>query len=47
MSPIAKHARGPNIQIADKTINCLRSQKLLGIVFDNNLKSDKHIENIF
>ena len=36
-----------NIQISNATINCSRSQKLLGIVFDNKLKFDKHIENIF
>ena len=35
-----------NIQISNTTINCSRSQKLLGIVFDNKLKFDKHIENI-
>ena len=35
-----------NIQIANTTINCSRSQKLLGIVFNNKLKFDKHIENI-
>ena len=35
-----------NIQISYTTINCSRSQKLLGIVFDNKLKFDKHIENI-
>ena len=35
-----------NIQISNTTINCSRSQKLLGIVFDNELKFDKYIENI-
>ena len=35
-----------NIQISNATINCLRSQKLLDIVYDNKLKFDKHIENI-
>ena len=35
-----------NIQISNTTINCSRSQKLLGIVFDNKLRFDKHIENI-
>ena len=35
-----------NIQISNTTINCLRSQKLLGIVFDYKLNFDKHIENI-
>ena len=34
-----------NIQISNTTINCSRSQKLLGMVFDNKLKFDKHIEN--
>ena len=36
-----------NIQISNLTINCSRSQKLLGIAFDNKLKFDKHIMNIF
>ena len=31
------------IQIANITISCSRSQQLLGIVFDNKLKFDKHI----
>ena len=35
-----------NIQIANATINCSRPQKILGIVFNNKLKFDKHIENI-
>ena len=35
-----------NIQISNTTTNCSRSQKLLGIVFDNKLKFDKHIEDI-
>ena len=35
-----------NIQISNTTINCSKSQKLLGLVFDNKLKFDKHIENI-
>ena len=35
-----------NIQISYTTTNCSRSQKLLGRVFDNKLKFDKHIENI-
>ena len=30
-----------NIQIANTTINCSRSQKILGILFDNKLKFDK------
>ena len=34
-----------NIQMSNTT-NCSRSQKLLGIVFDNKLRFDKHIENI-
>ena len=34
------------IQIVNTIINCSRSQKLLGIVFDNKLNIDKHIENI-
>ena len=35
-----------NIQIENSIINCARSQKLLGVVLDNKLKFDKHIENI-
>ena len=35
-----------NIQIANTTISCSRSQKLLGIVFNNKPKFYKHIENI-
>ena len=35
-----------NIQISYTTINCSRSQKLLGRVFGNKLKFDKDIENI-
>ena len=35
-----------NIQIENSIINCSRSQKLLGVVLDNKLKFEKHIENI-
>ena len=35
-----------NIQISNTTITCSRSQKLLGIVFGNKPKFNKHIENI-
>ena len=35
-----------NIQISNTTISCSRSQKRLGIVFDNKMKFDEHIENI-
>ena len=35
-----------NIQIENTTINCSRSQKLLGVVLDNKLKFDKHTENV-
>ena len=35
-----------NIQLTNGTINCSRQQKLLGIIFDNKLKFDKHVENI-
>ena len=35
-----------NIQIANTTIKLSKSRKLLGIVFDNKLKFDKHVENI-
>ena len=34
------------VEIRMDSINCSRSQKLLGIVFDNKLKFDKYIENI-
>ena len=35
-----------NIQIDNTTIKCSKSKKLLGIVLDNKLKFDKHVENI-
>ena len=35
-----------NIQIANTSINCSRSQGLLGIVFDNKLKFEKHVSKI-
>ena len=35
-----------NIQKPSTTINCLKRLKLLGIVFENKLKFDKHIEII-
>ena len=35
-----------NIQIADRTIKYSKSKILLGIVLDNKLKFDKHVENI-
>ena len=35
-----------NIQTANTTIKCSKSKKLLGIVLDNKLKLDKHVENI-
>ena len=35
-----------NIQIANMAIKCSKSKKLLGIVLDNKLKFDKHVENI-
>ena len=35
-----------NIQIANTTIKCSKSKKLLGIVPDNKHKSNKHVENI-
>ena len=35
-----------DIQISNTTINCSRSQKLLGMVFGNKLKFDRHLENI-
>ena len=34
------------IQIANTTIKCSKSKKLLGIVLDNKLKFEKHVENI-
>ena len=36
-----------NIQIANTTIKCSKSKKLLGIILDNKLKFDKNIENIY
>ena len=35
-----------NIQIANTTIKCSQSEKMLGIILDNQLKFDKHVENI-
>ena len=35
-----------NIQELNTTINCSRSQKLLGTVFYNKLQFSKHIEDI-
>ena len=35
-----------NTQIVNTTIKCLGQQKLLGIVFDNKLMFDKHIQNV-
>ena len=35
-----------DIQISNTTINCSRSQKLLGMAFGNKLKFDRHLENI-
>ena len=35
-----------NIQIANTTIKCSQSKKILGIILDNQLKFDKHVENI-
>ena len=35
-----------NIQIANTSINCSRSQGLLGIAFDNKLKFEKHMSKI-
>ena len=35
-----------NIQIDNTTIKYSKSKKLLGIVLDNKLKFDKHVENI-
>ena len=46
MSPSIKHTRRCNIQIENSIISCSRYQKLLGVVLDNKLKFDKHIENI-
>ena len=34
------------IQIANTSINCSRSQGLLGIAFDNKLKFEKHMSKI-
>ena len=35
-----------NIQIANTSINCSRSQGSLGIAFDNKLKFEKHMSKI-
>ena len=35
-----------NVQIANTTIKNSKSQKLLGVVLDNKLKSDIHVGNI-
>ena len=35
-----------NIQIVNTTIKCSQSEKLFGIILDNKLKFDKHVENI-
>ena len=35
-----------NIQIANTTIKCSQSEKISGIILDNKLKFDKHVENI-
>ena len=35
-----------NIQIANTIIKCSQFEKILGIVLDNQLKFDKHVENI-
>ena len=36
-----------NIKINNTKIKCSKPKKLLGIIFDNKLKFDKHIENIY
>ena len=35
-----------NIQTANTTIKCSQSEKILGIILDNQVKFDKHVENI-
>ena len=35
-----------NVKIANTTIKCSQSEKSLGIILDNKLKFDKHVENI-
>ena len=35
-----------NIQIANTTIKCSQSEKILGIILDNQLKFDKHVQDI-
>ena len=35
-----------NIQIANTTRKCSQSEKVLGIILDNQLKFDQHVENI-
>ena len=46
MSPLLSTQEDANILISNTLINSSRSQKLLGMVFDNKLKFHKHIENI-
>ena len=36
-----------NIQIANTTMKRSQSEKILGIILDNQLKFDKHVENIY
>ena len=44
--PLLSTQEDANTQISNTTINCSRSQKLLGVAFDNKLNFEKHIENI-
>ena len=44
--PLLSTQEDANTQISNTTITCSRSQKLLGVAFDNKLNFEKHIENI-
>ena len=46
MPSTCQHTRGSKDPIANTTIKCSKSQKLLGIVFGNKIKFDKHAQNI-
>ena len=46
MSSTVKHKGEAIIQIANTTIKCSQSENILGIILDNQLKFDKHFENI-
>ena len=43
---LARTQEEEKMQIANTTIKCSKSQKLLEIVLDNKIKFDKHAQNI-